>query len=207
MKKPYIIGITGGSGAGKTTFLHRLYRHLGEENVCVLSQDNYYRPAKEQRTDEQGIENYDLPESFHQAEFLHDVKRLMNGETVTRIEYTYNNALHKPKELVFEPAPIIILEGIFVFFDKEIAALTDLKIFLYVQTHISLIRRIKRDQIERNLPMEDVLYRYENHVQPTFDKYIRPCMDIADLIVNNNHSFENALTVIGGYLKTITDKD
>lgn len=200
MNRPYIIGITGGSGSGKTTFLQQLKSRFGEDQVCVLSSDNYYRPTEEQELDAMGIANYDLPGSLYREELLRDVKLLMQGQVVTRQEYTFNNPNRVAETLVFKPAPILILEGIFVFHFPEISELIDLKVFLYTSESTALSRRIRRDKVERNYPLEDVLYRYEKHVLPTFRKYIEPIKDQADVIINNNNNFERGLEVMCGFL-------
>lgn len=203
MKRPYIIGITGGSGSGKTTFLQRLKDMFKDNELCVLSSDNYYRPSAEQEVDEEGIPNYDLPGSIYRDELEIDIQKLINGEVVTRLEYTFNNPNRIPKNLEFKPAPILILEGIFVFHFQEISDLIDLKVFLYTSESTALSRRIRRDKVERNYPLEDVLYRYENHVLPTFRKYIEPIKDKADIIINNNHNFDKGLDVLRGFLLNI----
>lgn len=201
MVKPYIIGITGGSGSGKTTFINRLRETFGASQICVFSQDNYYKPREEQVIDENDEKNFDLPESFERERFFQDLLRLASGEDLTIKEYTFNNALATPKMLTYRHAPILIVEGIFIFHFKEVADLMDLKLFIDVKEHLKLIRRIKRDQIERNYPLEDVLYRYEKHVFPSYESYIQPFIDNVDLIINNNKTFENALMVIGGFIE------
>jgi uridine kinase len=205
MQKPLIIGITGGSGSGKTTFISRLRRSFSEEEVCIISQDDYYRLREEQKIDSEGVRNFDLPKSINKKEFIRDVKKLIKGETVNRIEYTFNNEKVNPKMLTFLPAPIIIVEGIFVFHFKKMKKLFDLKVFLHAKENLKVIRRIKRDQVERNYPIDDVLYRYENHVMPTFEKYIRPYMEEADLVINNNDHFEMGLQVLLGFIRNRLD--
>ncbi len=200
-KKPFIIGITGGSGSGKTTFIQKLKEAFSADELCVVSQDDYYRPREEQVTDEQGIKNFDLPKSIDQTAFLNDIKRLIDGETVTREEYTFNNEKKEPELLTFFPAKIILVEGIFVFHFKEIFQLFDMKIFLDAKDNLKVIRRIKRDRVERNYPLDDVLYRYENHVLPTFEKYILPYKSEADIIINNNKSFDKGLEMVKGFMK------
>lgn len=199
----YFIGITGGSGSGKTTFLNALTEGFAPEQVCVLSQDHYYRPREEQETDALGIHNFDLPESIDRKAFARDIERLMAGEKVTKQEYVFNNDLAEPRQLTFLPAPVVVVEGLFVFHYPEISEKFDLKVFVHARENVSLIRRIKRDQLERNYPLEDVLYRFEHHVQPAFDLYIRPYMGDADLVINNNKNFKRGLAVLRAYLAQV----
>ncbi len=201
-QKPFIIGITGGSGSGKTTFIRRLREAFTEDELCILSQDDYYLPREVQEVDEKGIINFDLPKSIDKKAFQKDVLKLVQGKTVTREEYTFNNNLATPKTLIFKSAPVIIVEGIFVFHFNKIRKLLDLSVFLHAKENLKVIRRIKRDQIERNYPIEDVLYRYEHHVLPTFEKYIKPYGELADIVINNNEHFENGLAVFEGFIKS-----
>ncbi|MEN9449335.1 MAG: phosphoribulokinase/uridine kinase [Bacteroidota bacterium] len=195
-QKPFVIGISGGSGSGKTTFVKELEQSFSKEQVCLLSQDNYYKPREEQVIDKHGEWNFDLPESFKKEEFHQGVLKLINGEELVLKEYTYNNPLVEPKMLTFKPAPIIVIEGIFVFHFEDVSNLMDLKIFIDADEHIKLIRRIKRDKMERNYPLEDVLYKYEHHVFPAYQKYILPYKSECDIIVNNNVSFEDAMEAL-----------
>lgn len=201
MEKPFIIGITGGSASGKTSFLKNLINSFDSEEVCLISQDNYYRSKDEQPMDENGIHNFDLPESINAHEYARDIQKLRNGETVYRLEYTYNNPDVVPKTLVFKPAPIIVVEGIFVFYFSEIADLLDFKIFIDAKEHIKLKRRIHRDQIERGYDLSDVLYRYEKHVSPTYERYIEPFKNEADIIVPNNFEYQKPLEMVVAYLQ------
>lgn len=147
------------------------------------------------------MKNFDLPRSIDKKAFLRDLKTLCDGGTVTRKEYTFNNEKVVPGMLTFLPAPVILVEGIFVLHFKKIRKLLDLKVYLHAKENLKVIRRIKRDQVERNYPIEDVLYRYEHHVLPTFERYIQPYMDEADLIINNNKSFELGLDVLRGFIR------
>ncbi len=202
MSNHYLIGITGGSGSGKTYFLNQLISQFSKKELCLISQDNYYRPRHEQPVDEAGVQNFDLPQSIDHEAFARDIKALREDKTVEIEEYTFNNPNATPKRLVFAPAPIIVVEGIFVFYFEQIAQMLDLKLFIEAKDHIKLKRRIIRDNEERGYDLEDVLYRYEQHVAPTYAKFIEPYKHQSDIIIPNNSKMENAVDVIITYLKS-----
>lgn len=194
------IGLTGGSGSGKTSFIRDLKSKFSSEQLCIISQDDYYRPRDQQKTDDKGVHNFDIPYSIDHEAFFQDLLALKSGKTISRLEYTFNNKFATPKEIVLCPAPYILVEGIFIFHFEEIRNLLDIKIFIQAKDNLKVIRRIKRDQIERNYPLDDVLYRYQHHVLPTYEKYILPYMDDCDLVINNNVHFQNSLEIIEGFL-------
>ncbi len=200
--KPLIIGITGGSGSGKTSFINDLKSGFSNSEITIISQDDYYRPREEQQSDEQGIKNFDLPESIDRHAFAEDIGKVIAGETVTKQEYTFNNDLKEPGTIQFKPAPIIVVEGLFIYHFEEIRRKFDIKLFIQAKEDLKIIRRIKRDQSERNYPLDDVLYRYQHHVSPTFEKYIKPYIEDCDIIINNNQHYSRGLQILAGYLKS-----
>ncbi len=200
--KPYLIGITGGSGSGKTFFLNSLLDQFGKDEICLLSQDNYYLPREEQPLDENGVKNFDTPKSINAAELSVDVAKLKAGKGFERLEYTFNNPDVTPKMLKFEAAKIVVIEGLFVMHYPEVEKMLDLKLFIDAKDHIKLKRRIIRDKVERGYDLDDVLYRFEKHVMPSYDKYLEPLRHKADLIIPNNDHVENALDVLVGFLKS-----
>jgi uridine kinase len=200
-QKPFLVGITGGSASGKTLFIRRLLDAFPSEQICLLSQDNYYRERHLQPKDSKGVSNFDMPESIDLDAFARDVARLHAGETIQLKEYTYNNPNAVPKVLEFKPAPVLVVEGIFVFYREDLRNQFDLKVFIDAEEHIKLSRRIRRDGVERGYDMDDVLYRYEHHVAPTYDRYIRPFKSEADLIIPNNQHFDKALEVLVHFLR------
>lgn len=200
-EKPLVIGISGGSGSGKTLFLRQLMDAFKDTEASLLSLDNYYKPRSEQPRDAQGIENFDLPESLDRERFFLDLQKLKNGTDITIQEYTFNNNQKKPKAISIKSAPIIVVEGIFTFYYKEINDLLDFKIFIEAPDYLMLTRRITRDAEERGYDLGDVLYRFQHHVTPSFKKYIEPLKFDADIIVPNHNGFSTALDVVVTYLR------
>jgi len=201
MQKCFTIGITGGSGSGKTYFIKNLLSRFAAHEITQISQDTYYKPKHLQTIDENGIENFDLPTAIERERFYNDVMSLKAGKTISIPEYTFNNPAATANTIVIKPAPILIIEGLFVQYFSELSNEADLKIFIEVKDYIKLSRRILRDNDERGYDMHDVIYRYRNHVMPIYDTLIKPLKHEADLIIPNNHNFEKALNVLTLALK------
>jgi uridine kinase len=199
--KPFTIGITGGSGSGKTYFLQGLSSAFKPSEICLISQDNYYKPRDQQPIDENGVKNFDLPVSIDRESFQEDVLSLKSGHDVLKKEYTFNNPHAEPKLLEFKAAPILVVEGLFVQYFEEIESELDLKVFIEAKDHVKLGRRIRRDQMERGYDIDDVLYRYQHHVMPVFETLIEPLKHNADLVIPNNSNFDRALEVLNGFIK------
>lgn len=202
MPAPYTIGITGGSGSGKTFFIKALSAHFKSREVCLISQDHYYKPRDTQKTDEKGVKNFDLPEAIDRAQFHEDILKLKKGESLFKKEYAFNAPNVTLDTLEFKPAPILIVEGLFVQYFQEIERELDLKIFIEAKDYLKLSRRIRRDNEERGYDLDDVLYRYHHHVMPIYESLIEPLKHTADFIIPNNQHFERALDVLIRALKT-----
>lgn len=198
-----LIGIAGGSGSGKTSFLRDLMAHFSPLQVALVSQDNYYHPKDLQRKDDNGQHNFDLPESIDREHFYEDMMKLSRGESIEKLEYNFNNPSWIPKKVNVCSAPVIIMEGLFVFYYTEIWERLDYRVYIDVHHEERLKRRIRRDAEERAFPEEQVLYQWHNHVRPAEEKYLEPFMSKCDLIVDNNEHYANGLNelmqVIHGY--------
>lgn len=205
MKKytPYFVGIAGGSASGKTSFLQALFNAFEPDEISLVSQDNYYRPAEQQLADENGRLNFDLPGSLYREEYHRDLELLKAGVEVIREEYTFNNPAVTPKTITVKPAPIVVTEGLFVFHYEEIWAMLDHRVFLYADENIRLERRIARDSTERGYPEEDVRYQWEHHVMPADRRYLQPYREKCDLIVDNDEHFEPGLKLLVDHLKKV----
>lgn len=201
MSKPYIIGVSGGSGSGKTHFIDLLSTHFKPGEVCAILMDHYYKPIAQQPVDENGIVNFDLPESIDRKAFEEDVVKLIEGKMVKKQEYTFNNPAANPVMLTFHPAPILVIEGLFVHYFEEIADRLDLKIFIDAEDQLKLSRRILRDREERGYEESDVQYRYRHHASPVFYQLIEPLKSKSDMIIPNNRNFDVAVGVLVAFLR------
>lgn len=185
-----VIGICGGSGSGKTTLLKRIAERYPHLNPAVFSLDNYYKPIEEQAKDSNGVVNFDLPTALDKTKLVDDLKRLIVGETIEVFEYQFNTGNNKHALITIRPSPLIIVEGLFVFEYEEVHAQLDFSIFVDVDPSIQLDRRIYRDQESRGYSRSDILYQWENHVMPCYEKYLAPHETKADFIYHNDSRSE-----------------
>jgi len=197
MNKPYIIGIAGGSGSGKTFFLKCFLEHFTADEVSLVSQDDYYIPVAHNMTKEENKEyNFDLPATIDHEHFQQDISKLLNKEAIQKQEYTFNNPDAIPKLIEIKPAPILIVEGLFILHFKDISELLDLKVFIDADEDVALQRRLKRDLIERGYSHDDVMYKWINHVVPAYKEYLLPYKDECDrVITNNTHVAEDIMVI------------
>ena len=188
MKKdtPYLIGLCGGTASGKTLLVNELMETHPKTDVSVISMDNYYLSINEQKRDENGYINFDLPDAIDINAFIDDVKKLLNGQSINRLEYNFNNQAIKPKKIEVKPAKVVILEGIFIFSLNELTEMMDYKVFLQVDEQLRLERKIKRDMEQRDMNMEWIMYQWENHTCPGYNNYIAPYINKADLVLDNS---------------------
>lgn len=194
--KPYIIGVAGGSGSGKTFFLKCFLHHFSAEEVCLISQDDYYRSKDLQKIDENGWINFDLPEGIDDEKLLGDLKLLISGGSIEKKEYTFNMHEESARLLNITSAPIIIVEGLFIFHYPGISELFDLKIFMDADEEITLNRRISRDEMERGYTRDMVMYQWVNHVMPAYKQYLLPYKESCQkIIMNNKHVADDIIDI------------
>ncbi|MBY0244217.1 MAG: uridine kinase [Sphingobacteriaceae bacterium] len=196
---PYIIGVAGGSGSGKTFFLKNFLHHFEANEISLISQDDYYIPAGEMTQEENKLYNFDLPSTIDDNHFLADINKLLAGETIFKKEYNFNTPLAETSILEIKPAPIIIVEGLFILHFEHISQLLKHRIFIDADEKIALQRRIKRDALERGYSEEDVTYKWINHVLPSYENYLLPHKEKCDQIILNN-------TNDGSHIKKLTEQ-
>lgn len=197
-KAPFIIGIAGGTGSGKTTVAKDL-QSVDPLNVLIISHDNYYKDRRDISLAEREKLNYDEPSSIDEELFVKQLMALKRGESVEMPLYDFGPNLRKAETVHLEPKPVIIVEGILILTDPRVRELLDLTIFIDLDADIRLARRIMRDVAERNETFQTSINQYLASAQPMYDKYVEPGKDEADLVINNEGTFEE----LGAALATI----
>ena len=200
MSASVVIGITGGSGSGKSSLVEALSQSLGAVQVAVLTQDDYYRPIEQQSKDSSGKVNFDLPEAIDLARFASGIDELKSGKTITVEEYVFNQSGRKGSTKEIRPAEVIIVEGLFLLCDDAIRARLDHVVFIESDHQVQLSRRITRDLNDRGYPMSEVRYQWDNHVMPAYRNYLLPFREDCDMIIDNSGTLDDMLQEVIDYL-------
>jgi uridine kinase len=199
----YLIGICGGSASGKSLFIEKLKHNFENESLCVISQDDYYKDYADQKKDARGMVNFDLPEAIDDKALYRDLVYLDKGIEVKRREYTFGHKTKIPEIRIYKASKVVILEGLFIFHYAKIFALMDMKVFIYADEKTRYERRRKRDFELRGIPQELIDYQWENHVMPAYRNCILPASLKADIIINNEKSFEKGLILLSDHVEKI----
>ncbi|MCB0794231.1 MAG: hypothetical protein KDB88_05795 [Flavobacteriales bacterium] len=201
----YLVAVAGGSGSGKTSLVRAIRERCEPGSVCHVSQDDYYLPKEMQAVDPNGRVNFDLPTGLDLDGLASDLTDLVAGEPVRRKEYTFNQCDREPSWVHLEPAPLILVEGLFILHHPRLRELFDLRIYVEASEETQLERRLKRDASERCYGEADVRYQWEHHVMPAYRQYLEPYRDLCDLHVMNEHRFDNALQVLADHLSKVVE--
>ncbi len=182
MSRVCVVGIAGGSASGKTTIVNRIREKFGDD-IVVISHDSYYKAHNDLTYDERSRLNYDHPSSFDTELLIEDVKKLKRGEEIDIPVYDY--AIHNRSDQTVHivPKPVILLEGILILENHDLRELMDVKVFVDTDADERLMRRIRRDTIERARSVDSVLTQYANTVKPMHEQFIEPSKKYADLII------------------------
>ncbi|MDH5532994.1 MAG: uridine kinase [Candidatus Pacebacteria bacterium] len=203
-KKPFIIGVAGGSGSGKTTIVENLIKVLGDESVTCISHDDYYRNQDHLPMKERVKTNYDHPDSLETDLLITKLKGLTAGKAVKQPIYDFVNHTRSKQTTVLQPNKVIIIEGILIFEPKRLRDLMDLKVFVDTEDDIRIIRRIKRDIEERGRTLDFVVDQYLKFTKPMHEEFVEPNKRYADIIIpeggRNNVALDLLLTKVNTLL-------
>jgi uridine kinase len=207
MDRPIFIGITGGSGSGKTTIVNKIKTEIPKKSVLVIEQDSYYKDQSELSYEERCKTNYDHPLAFDSDLLVDHLEKLSAWKDIQKPTYDYSIHNRKEERELVKPKDIIILEGILIFYDERLRDLLDIKIFVDTDSDIRLVRRIIRDINERGRTLESVLNQYMKTVRPAHEQFIEPTKKFADIIIpeggENLVAIDIMVTKIKSLIKTI----
>jgi len=181
-RKICVLGVAGGSASGKTTIIKKIQEHFGKD-IAVISHDNYYKAHDDMPFEERCKLNYDHPDSFESQRMAADVRRLLKGQSIDMPTYDYCNHNRAKETIRIEPKTVIILEGILVLENRELRDLMDIKIYVDTDADERLIRRIKRDMMERARSIESIIGQYIDTVKPMHEEFVEPSKRYADIII------------------------
>ena len=182
--KAFIIGIGGGTGAGKSTLARRLALLYADQGTVILDQDSYYRDQSQMTFDQRVLTNYDEPAALDYDLLLQHVEQLAAGEPIQKPCYSFVTNTRTPEVVEIPSAPIVILEGLMALWDERLRALMDLKIFVEADADIRLMRRLIRDVHERGRTLESTVTQYLESIRPMHRRYVEPTKAYADLVVD-----------------------
>lgn len=182
-KKPIVIGVTGGSGSGKTTVSRAIFEQLKGHSLLMIEEDSYYNDQSNVSIEERVKTNYDHPNAFDTDLLVSQITELLNWKSIEKPIYDYKQHTRSQETVTVEPKEVIILEGIMVLNDPRLRDLMDIKIFVDTDDDIRIIRRIQRDMEERGRSLQSVIDQYLATVKPMYHQFIEPTKRYADIIV------------------------
>ena len=205
MGRVTIVGIAGGSASGKTTIVNRIKENFGEE-IVVISHDSYYKAHDELSYDDRSKLNYDHPSSFDTERMVADVQKLKNNEEVDIPVYDYTIHNRSSQTVHIIPKPVIILEGILILENQALRDLMDIKVYVDADADERLMRRMKRDMVERARSVESVLTQYAETVKPMHEQFIEPSKKYADIIIPRGGENTTGIHILQEHLKLMLEK-
>jgi uridine kinase len=206
-RRPYLIGVAGGSNSGKTTIAERLAELIGGEHLSLIRLDSYYISRTDEPIEERAAANYDHPDAFD-WELLNDhLAALTAGGTVDVPVYDYT--IHDRSDRVdsVTAAKVIVVEGILVLWEPRLRERFDLKIFVDTPADLRIIRRLRRDVAERGRTTESILDQYLTTVRPSHELFIEPSKRYADVIVPEGGLNRPALEVLLARVRELANSD
>ena len=202
MTSPFVIGVAGGSGSGKTTVTRRVIETVGAGSVAVLNQDNYYRAQDDIPFEARLTTNYDHPAAFDWALLGEHLDALLAGAPIEMPEYDFTRHTRSERTTPVLPAPVVVLEGFFALYDEELRDRMHLKVFVDADADVRFIRRLLRDTQERGRTPDSVIQQYLEFVRPMHLSFVEPTKRYADVIIPHGGMNEPALDMLAARIRT-----
>ncbi len=207
MKDPILIGITGGTGSGKSTVTKEIFKSIHETDIAIIEQDSYYKDQSHLSFEERVKTNYDHPLAFDNDLLVEHLKDLIERKTIEKPIYDFERHNRKSETEKVQPRDIIILEGILILSEKEIRDLLDIKIFVDTDADVRVIRRILRDIKERGRTLDSVILQYMDTVRPAHLQFVEHTKRYADIIIPEGGYNKVAIDLIVSKINSTLNKD
>jgi uridine kinase len=198
-----IIGIAGASASGKSLLAETIYDELGSDQVVVISEDSYYKDHKDMPVEDRNKINYDHPEALDHALLAKHLQQLQAGKPIEIPIYNYTLHARTDKTRYIGKHTIVVLEGILLFVDPKLRKMMDIRIYMDAPLDICLIRRLKRDMLERGRSLDSVLEQYLATVRPMYLQFIEPSKRYADIIVPRGGENRIAIEMIKAKMREL----
>lgn len=183
----YIIGVTGGTGSGKTTIINKITKESGIKEICYLSSDSYYKDNSKLEFEKRDKLNYDTPEAIDFNLLINHISALKKGLEINVPNYCFSTHLRLKNTSLFSPKKILIIEGILILTNKELRESINYNIFLDCPRNIRFERRLKRDVSERDRNYEDVVNLFKNRLDSMHELYVEPVKKYCNLIIDTSY--------------------
>jgi uridine kinase len=205
MKKPIIIAVAGGSASGKTTLVGEIVEALKArgENIVVIKHDDYYKDQSHLTREQRRLTNYDHPSSLENDLLYQHLLSLIDGKPIDKPIYDFVLQTRSEQTQRVEPGKVIILDGILILEDERIRNLADIKVYVECDEDIRLIRRIRRDMVERGREFDNIINQYLTTVKPMHHLFVSPTKRYADIIIPNDLSHSVGVDILIEKIKSI----
>lgn len=204
-ERPIVIGVTGGSGSGKTSVSRAILNALPNHSILLFEQDSYYKDQSHLSFEERLNTNYDHPLAFDTDLLIEHLKELMNYQTIKKPVYDYEAHTRSKEVVIQEPKEVIIVEGILILEDERLRDLMDIKVYVDTEDDIRIIRRIKRDIEDRGRSLDSVIDQYLSVVKPMHSQFIEPTKKYADVIIPEGGKNQVAIDLLTTKVRSILE--
>lgn len=204
--KPIVIGVSGGSGSGKTSVTRSICDRFEDKSVLVIEQDFYYKDQSDLPFEERLKTNYDHPFAFDNDLLVEHLHQLLEHNPVEKPIYDFKRHTRSDETMLVEPKEVIILEGILVLEDERLRNLMDIKVFVDTDADLRIIRRLLRDINERGRTIDSVIDQYLSVVRPMHLQFTEPTKRYADLIIPEGGENHVAIDIMATKIETILTK-
>jgi len=199
--KPFLIGIAGGTGSGKTTVARRIYQSLHLDSAVFIDYDSYYKELGHLSIEERQRINFDHPDSLDTALLIHHLEQLIASEPIEKPAYDFTRHTRAPESIAVQPRGVILVDGILLFADARLREMFDLRIFVDTEADVRFIRRLRRDIEERGRALDSVIDQYLKTVRPMHFEFVEPTKRYADVILPRGGQNTAGIEVIAASIR------